>query len=134
MVRPAAGVGDERGEPLPVELRDDRRRELVGDEDQRPLEVLEEVERIPAGAQVHAQAADDVADVSLALAQVRVVRLVEERGDLLERALQRRVGVQALGADDVGRALDQHRVVEHQQLGVEEVGVLGAGRRARCAP
>jgi hypothetical protein len=37
-----------------------------------------------------------------------------------ERALQRRLGVQAR---------HEHRVVEHQELGVEEIGVLGAGGR-----
>ena len=78
-------------------------------------------------AQVHAQAADDVADVPLALAQVRVVGLVEERGDFVERALERGGGVQALAADDRLRPRDQHRVVEHQELRVEEVRVLGAG-------
>ena len=45
VVRPAAGVGHERGQPLPVELRDRRRRHVVRDEDQRSLEVLEEVGR-----------------------------------------------------------------------------------------
>ena len=39
VIRPAAGIGDEPREPLPVELRDDRRRHLVGDQHQRTLEV-----------------------------------------------------------------------------------------------
>ena len=81
----------------------------------------------PSAAQVHAQAADDVGDVPLALAQVGIVDLVEERRHFVERALQRRLGVQPLVADDRGGAIDQHRIVEHQQLRVEQIGVLGAG-------
>ena len=83
----------------------------------------------PPAAQVHAQAADDVADISLPLAKVGILRLIEERGDLVQRPLERRAGVEALRADDVGRRLDQHGVVEHQQLRVEQIGVFGAGRR-----
>ena len=129
VVRPAAGIGDERGEALPVELRDDRRRHVVRDEHQRALEVPEEVGRVAGLAQVHRQAADHVGDIALAFAQVRVVRLVEKRRDVLERALQRRLGVQPFVADRVRRASDEHRIVEHQELGVEEIGMLGAGRR-----
>ena len=79
MIRPAAGVGDERGEPIPVELRDERRAELPRHQHQRPLDVAEEIERVAAGAEVHAQAPDDVGDVPLALAEVGIVDLVEER-------------------------------------------------------
>ena len=130
VIRPAPRVGDDGGEALPVELGDHRRRQLVGHEHERALEVveqgLEELDRIAAAAQVHAQAPDDVADVAFALAQVRVFGPIEQRGDFAERAFQRRRGVELLGADDLRRAIDQHRVVEHQELRVEQVGVLGA--------
>ena len=90
VIRPAPRVGDDRGEALPVELGDHRRRQLVGHEHERALEVLEqgleELDRIAAAAQVHAQAPDDVADVSLALAQVRVFGPIEQRRDFAERA------------------------------------------------
>ena len=58
---------------------------------------------------------------------------------------ERGLGVEPLGADDRRGAIDQHRIVEHQPLRVEQVGVLGAGggrdalldvarsARARCA-
>jgi hypothetical protein len=46
VVRPTPCVRDERGEPLPVELRDHRGGHLVGHEDQRSFDVLEEVGRI----------------------------------------------------------------------------------------
>ena len=98
-----------------------------------PSRSLEEIRRIAGGAQVHGQPADDVGDVALALAQVGILGLVEERRDVLERALQRRLGVQPLGPDRLRRAPDEHRVVEHQELRVEEVGVLGAGAAWRCA-
>ena len=130
MIRPAAGVGDERREPLPVELRDQRRGELVGDEHQRSFEVPEQIERIAVGAQVHAQPADDVGDVALALAQVGVVdadrtapRLRRARAASADSAFSRSV------ANDRRGPLDQHRIVEHQQLRVEQVGVVGAGGR-----
>ena len=58
---------------------------------QRAFEVREQIGRVFPGAQVHAQAADDVADVSLAFAQVGILRLVEERGDFGERPLERRL-------------------------------------------
>ena len=124
MIRPTAGVRDEPGQTLPIELRDDRRRHVVRDEHQRPLEVPEEVGGIAGLPQIHRQAADDVRDVALALAQVGVLRLVEECGNVLERALERGFGVQPFAADRVRRAPDQHRVVEHQQLCIEEIGVL----------
>ena len=112
---------------MPIELRDHRRRQLVGDEHERSVEVPEQAGRFIAGTQVHAEPTDDVGDVAFALAQVGVVRLVEERGDFLQRALQRRFGVQPLVADDRRCPLDQHRVVEHQELGVEQIGVILAG-------
>ena len=127
VIRPAAGIRDQSGQPLPVELRDDRRRHVVRDEHQRPLEVPEEVGGIARLPQVHGQPADHVGDVALALAQIGILRLVEERGNVLERPLERGLGVQPFAADRVGRAPDEHRVVEHQQLRVEEIGVLGAG-------
>ncbi len=81
---------------------------------------------ILGGAQVHAHAADDVRDVPFAFAQVGILRLIEQLGDLLERVLQRGLGVQAPRQDDVARAIDEHRVVQHEQLRVEEVGVLAS--------
>ena len=57
-------------------------------------------------AQVHAQAAGDVVQVALALVQVRILDVVEDCGELVERALHRPLGVDALLADDGRRAAD----------------------------
>ncbi len=127
MIRPAAGVGDERSEPLGVELRDERRGQLVGDEHERPFDVAHARHRVPFRPQIHPQAADDVGDVAFSFAQVGVVQLIEQRRQLFERALERGRGVQPVGADDLDGAIHEHRVVEHEPLGLEDVGVIGAG-------
>ena len=77
-------------------------------------------------AQVHAQPAGDVVQVALALVQIRIVDLVEHGGDFVERALHGPLGVDALLHDDRRGAADEHRVVEHQQLRVEDGGEIGA--------
>ncbi len=86
--RPASGVGHECGQPGPVELRDDRRRDLVGDQDEGALEAFEQVARITGRSQVHAQPPHHVGNVPFALAQVRVVCLVEERRDLFQGSMK----------------------------------------------
>ena len=83
VIRAASGVGREPADSRPIELRDDRRRQLVGDEHARRVEILQPI----AGAalfvaQIHAQAAGDVVQVALALVQVRIVDVVEDRGEL----------------------------------------------------
>ena len=105
----------------PVELRDHRRRQLVGDQHAGRIEVLKEI----AGAaflvaQVHAQPAGDVVQIALALVQVRIVNLVEHRGHFVERPLDGPFGVDALFHHDRGGAADEHRIVEHQDLRVED--------------
>ena len=134
VIGPAAGVGDERGQPGPVELSDHRRRDLVGDQHQWSVEAVEQVCRIARGPQVHAQPADDVGDVALSLAQVGVLDAVEERRDLLERPLQRRLRIQPFLAHDRRRPIDEHGIVQHQELGVEQVGVLVTRPNRPSAP
>ena len=56
VVRPAPLVAHQRRQPIPFQLRHDGRRQLVGDEHERPLELAEQVQWISAGAQVPAQA------------------------------------------------------------------------------
>ena len=99
VIGPAARVGDEPRQPSAIELRDHRRRELVGNEHSGPSRSLNSSQRVAAGAEVHSQAADDVADVALPLAQIGVFGLIEERGNLVERALERRARVQPLGRE-----------------------------------
>ena len=99
VIRAAAGVGGEAADARPVELRHDRRRQLVGDEHARLIEILQQVARAALlAAQVHAQAAGHVVQVALALAQVRILDVVEDDGELVEGALHRPLGVDALVA------------------------------------
>ena len=87
VIRAAAGVDREALDARPVELRGQRRRELVGDEDRRAVELAQQIARAArAVPQVHAQPAGDVGDVVLALAQV----LVLDAGEDVARALRRR--------------------------------------------
>jgi hypothetical protein len=89
-------------------------------------ELVEEIRGLRRCAQVHAQAPDDVGDVPFAFAEVRILDFVEIGRELLERALQGRFRVQPLLTDDRGGAIDQHRIVEHQELRVEQVGMAAA--------
>ena len=81
----------------PVDLRGERRRQLVGDEHRRLVELAQQIARRGgAVAQVHREAADEVGDVALALAQVRVGDLVEHGAEFLEHLLDGPLGVDAL--------------------------------------
>ena len=100
VIRPAAGVGGEAAHLRPVDLRGERRRQLVGDQHRRFVDLAQQVARRGhALAQVHPQPADQVGDVALSLAEVGVGDLVEDRAELLEHLLQRPLGVDALLAD-----------------------------------
>ena len=80
VIRAAAGVGDERLEFVPVELRRDGWGQLVGHEHARRFALAEHVaESGAAGRQIHAKAADHVREVPFALAQVRIFDAVEDR-------------------------------------------------------
>ena len=101
VIRAAAGVGREAADLGPVDLRGERRRQLVGDQHRRLVELAQQLaRRRDALAQVHAQPADEIGDVALPLAQVRVGDLVEDRAELVEHLLHRPLGVDALLADD----------------------------------
>ena len=71
-------------------------------------------------AQVHPQPPDDVFDVALALAQVRILDGVEQLLDLVERAMYRPLRVDVFLPDEERRAAEQHRVVEDQELRFEQ--------------
>ena len=90
VIGPAAGVGREAADLRPVDLRGERRRQLVGDEHRRLVELAQQIaRRRHALPQVHPQPADQVGDVALALAQVGVGHLVEDRAELVERPAAR---------------------------------------------
>ena len=127
VVRAAAGIGGKPADLRPIHLSRQRRRQLVGDQHRGLLHVLQEVARcrhvVP---EVHAQAAHQIRDVSFTLAEIRVRHLVEHGAELLENLVERPLGVDALLANELGGAGHQHRIVEHQQLRVEQGGQLGA--------
>ena len=127
MIGPAAGIDGEALDAGPVELRRERRGELVGEENRRPVELAQQLAR-PAGAvpQVQAQPPGDVGDVVLTLAQVLVLDAREDRAELFVGAMHRPRGVHLLLAHDLFGASDQRRVVEHQDLRVEDRRELGA--------
>ena len=89
--------------------------------------MAEQIGPILTRPEIAAKACDDVGDVSFAFAQVRIVTAVEERGNLRQRCLQRGLGVDPVFRDDFCSPVDQHPVVEHQQLRVEQVGMIVAG-------
>ena len=84
VIRAAAGVGREAAHLGPVDLRGQRRRQLVGDQHRRLVELAQQIaRRRHAVAQVHPQPADQVGDVALPLAQVRIGDVVEDRAELV---------------------------------------------------
>jgi len=93
----APRVGGKAQDARPIELGDHRRRELVGDQHARRIEVLEQVPR-PAllAAQVHPQPPCHVVQIALALVKVGILDVVEDGGNLVERALDRPFRVDAL--------------------------------------
>ncbi len=131
VVRRTAEIGDEAAHARPVELRGERRRELVGDDDERRLELVDQVdERIAPGPQVALQAPADVGEIADALAQPVVALAREHFVELGDGALERPVAVDALGADELVGALGEQRIVEHQELRRED-GRLRRADRAR---
>ena len=70
------------------------------------------------------QPAGHVGDVVLALAQVLVLDAREDRAELFVGAMHRPRRIDALVADDLLGAADEQRIVEHQDLRVEDRGEL----------
>jgi hypothetical protein len=130
MVRAASGVGREALDPRPIELGHDRRRQFVGDEHARRVEVLQPVARTSLlVTEVHPQTAGNILQVALAFVQVRVVDIIEHRGRFIECTLHRPFGIDSFVADDGGRPPDENRIVQHQQLSVEDRGEVRAASR-----
>jgi hypothetical protein len=66
--------------------------------------------------------------------QIWIVDVVEDNGGFVERTLDRPLGVHTLVAHDGGRASDENRIVEHQELRVEDGREIGAARRRDSPP
>ena len=87
VVRAAAGVGGKAADLRPVDLRGQRRRELVGDEHRRLLDVARAGRAAsprPCRRFIFSRP-DQVGDVALPLAEIRVGHLVEDGAELVER-------------------------------------------------
>jgi hypothetical protein len=102
-------------------LRDHRGRELVGYQHTWRVEVLEQVSR-PAllPSHVHPEPAGDVVQVALPFVQVRVLDVIKDRAQLVERPLNGPLGIDALNVNDLRCPADQERVIEDQELRIED--------------
>ena len=83
--------------------------------------------------QIHAQASDEIGDVAFALAQIGIGDLVEDGAELVEDLLHRPLGVHELLANERLSARHEHRIVEHQQLRVEQRRRVRARAAAQSA-
>ena len=80
VVRAAAGVSGKAAHARPVDLRDERRGQLVRNQHRGLVELAEQVAGSRhARPKVHFQPAYEVSDVALALAKIRIGDLVEDR-------------------------------------------------------
>ncbi len=130
VVGAAAGIGREPAHFRPVDLRGQRGRQFVGDQDRGLLHLPQQVAgRRDAVPQVHLEAPHQIGDIDLALPEIRVGHFVEHRAELVKHLLDRPFRVDPLAAHQIRRARHEHRVVEHQQLRVEERRQIRAGPR-----
>jgi hypothetical protein len=117
-----ARVGDE-GRDLPlVQEGGVGGREVVGDDDGALRRNLVHVGRLPE--QVLDDALADVVHVGAPLLEVLVGLLVEGALDLADRALHGPLRVEPLVADEPLRLEDEHLVLEHHPVHVDDGGVL----------
>jgi MFS family permease len=83
-------------------------------------------ERVATGPQVSLQAAADIREIAGALLHPLVAFAGEDVVHFVDRPRQRPVGVDPLRADQLVGAAHQQRVVEHQDLRVEDRRQVGA--------
>src|SRR3989442_1465295 len=127
VIRAAPRVGREAADFRPIHLRGEGRGQLVGDEHRRFIQLAQKVaRRRDTLSQVHLETTDQIGHVAFAFPQVGVGDLVEHGAELLEDLLEGPLGVDLLFADDVRHTGHEHRIVEHQELSVEERGHLRA--------
>ncbi len=117
--RHAAQVGQERAVAVLLELDHVRRREVVRDQD-RLLLGHRRGQRARLAQQALQHALADLHDVGLALAQVRILDLLELLDQHAHLLRQRPLGVAALLGDDPLRHLGQRRVVQDHPVHVQE--------------
>ena len=138
VMRAAAGVGREAADARPVHLRRNRRRQLVGDQHRRLVDFTEQIAgRRHALAEVFMRSRPTRSPTSPVRSRnacgsaTSSNTALNSRRDLFDR---RPFGVDAALADEFGRLGDDHRIVEHEQLSVEEGGNLRAAAAAEARP
>ena len=130
MVGAAACVGGESADLGPVHLRRERRGQLVGDEHRGLVDLAEQVSRHRHTlSQVHPETAHQIGHIALSLAQIGIGDLVEDGAEPVEYLLNRPFRVDVLFTHDVSGMRHQHRIVQHQQLRVEQRRQFGAALR-----
>ena len=87
-----------------------------------------------ASGQVVQDPAGDVADVGHALLDVVVLHLAEGGGVFPDHLLEDVLGVDPLGLDPPHHLFDQGPVLDHQEVGVEERGLLPVQALGQLAP
>jgi len=125
--RLAAGIRRETEHHVPVEHSGRRRRQVVADDDARFLQFAQ-VGFVGAAQESVQHPGGNVPHIGGALPQILVVHPAEGGaiffGDLLEGVF----GVDFLLLDEADHFIDQRGVFQHEQVSVEDTGVLGAHR------
>ncbi len=120
------GVGHHREDSIPVEFDGLRRGQIARYEDEAPRQ-SGETRRIRGATQVQQDAANDVVQVAPALTNVGVGQLLEEVVKPFRDGTERPLGVDALAPHDVDGPVQKERILEHQEVGIENVRVWKAG-------
>ena len=119
MRRHAAQVGEKRAVAVLLELDHVRGREVVGDQD-RLLLRHRRGQRARLAEQTLQHALADLDDVRLALAQVRILDLLELLDQHAHLLRERPLRVTALFQNDLPRDLGERRVVQDHPVDVQE--------------
>jgi hypothetical protein len=107
---------------LPVQLRRFRGREVHG-HDHEAAGQARQRGSVGGSAQVELDAPEHVVEVGRALLEVRVAQSLEALVQLVGHRAQRPLRVHQLLADDADGGIEEQGVLQHQQVGVEDVGV-----------
>ena len=128
----AADVRGEAEHQFSVQQRGGRGREIVADDDARFLE-LAQVGLIGPAQEIVQHTRGNIPHVGSPLAEILVVHRAERGGVFLGDLLESGLRVDPLFVDHAGDLVNQRRVLQHQQVRVEDAGVLGAHGLAHLA-
>ncbi len=113
----AADVTHQSAHLGPVELRRNGGRQLISHHDQGAVKCAHKInQRIRSGSEVPQQSSPHVCEVADPFAQPRIALPGKHVAQFTQGAVQRPVGIDALGADERLDPGGEQRVVEHQQL------------------